>query len=221
MTMRTLMLPLAALLVALLPATADAQRVGAIDPEVASVLELFDHEPTAQAAQQAALRWANLHADRVPGWYRQVRISALLPRVRVEGLRREHERLQVDGTQNFDIDGSTFTPRDLRELRRDYEYTQFDVRAWAQWELSDIVWDSDVLRVSAESQRITRLRQDLTSTITSLYFDRRQRQVELELSPPSDLAGRLRAQLAIDQLTANIDALTGGWFIRELEAADR
>lgn len=217
--MRTKVLLFSLLASLALPAVASAQRVGAIDPEVASILELFDDEPTAQQVQQAALVWANLHDNRVPGWYRQIRLSAMLPRVRVEGMHREHDRFQIDGTQNFDIDNNTFTPRDLRELRRDYEYTQFDARAWAQWELSELVWDADILRVSAESQRITRLRQELTSTITSLYFDRRQRQVELELEPPADLAGKLRAQLAIDQLTANIDALTGGWFVRQLETA--
>ena len=198
-----------------------AQSRGAVDPEVAELLALFDHEPTVRQVQEAALRWANLHHDRVPGWYRQVRLSAFVPRVRIDGRTRTHERDQSDRTENFDVDGENFRQRDQRLLQRDYAYTEYDVRGYAQWELRELVWSSDILRVSQESHRIARVRQDLATTVTSLYYDRRQRQIELELASPQDVQGRVRAQLAIDQLTANLDALTGGWFSGQLGSGRR
>lgn len=203
----------AALAVALfaLPALASS------DPEVAEMLELFSAEPDIAAVQQAALRWANLHQDRVPGWYRQVRLSAILPRARVEGNVIQRDTDQVDLTENFNFeDALNVTPTGSRQLSRETDYRQLQVRGFMQWELNELVWDSDVLRVSLEGQRLVRLRQDILNTVTSLYFDRRERQVELELNPPADLSARIRANLAIEQLTASLDAMTGGWFSEQL-----
>ncbi|TVR03541.1 MAG: hypothetical protein EA398_04320 [Deltaproteobacteria bacterium] len=189
----------------------------AMDPEVSELMELFADEPDVAAVQQAALRWANLDRDRVPGWYRQVRISAVLPRTRIEGNVIQRDTDQSDLTQNFDFtDPLEATPSGSRQLLRETDYRQLQVRGFMQWELNELVWDSDVLRVSLEGQRLVRLRQDVLNTVTALYFDRRERQLEFELNPPADLNARVRAQLAIEQLTASLDALTGGWFREQL-----
>ena len=55
--------------------------------------------------------------------------------------------------------------------------------------------------------------------VTSLYFERRRAQVQLLLNPPSDTVERLRRELEIQELTASIDALTGGWFGEQLSAS--
>lgn len=192
----------------------------AADAEVSEMLELFGAEPDIAAVQQAALRWANLHQDRVPGWYRQVRLSAILPRARVEGNVIQRDTEQFDLTENFNFeDALNVTPTGSRQLNRETDYRQLQVRGFMQWELNELVWDSDVLRVSLEGQRLVRLRQDILNTVTSLYYDRRERQIELELNPPADLSARIRAHLAIEQLTASLDAMTGGWFSEERAGA--
>ena len=48
--------------------------------------------------------------------------------------------------------------------------------------------------------------------VTRLYFDRRRLQVEQLLSPPSDIKTQIKNELRLQELTASIDALTGGKF---------
>lgn len=200
----------------LLGITASAPAL-AMDPEVRELLDTWAHEPDVREVQRRALEWANVHQDRVPGWYRQVRLSAALPRFRVQGDIRTRDTQQLDLTQNFNI-GEIVEPTGSRTLDRDNSYTQYDVRGFAQWELSELVWDNAIIRIATENQRIVRMRQDILNTVTSLYFERRQRQIDLELNAPTDLQARLRATLAIQQLTANLDALTGGWFAEAVGA---
>jgi hypothetical protein len=48
--------------------------------------------------------------------------------------------------------------------------------------------------------------------VTTLYFERRHRQILQRLAAPTNLRERLTLILEIERLTAEIDALTGGWF---------
>jgi len=40
--------------------------------------------------------------------------------------------------------------------------------------------------------------------------------MELKVSPPADEKKRIEQRLKLEELTANLDALTGGWFSREI-----
>ena len=48
--------------------------------------------------------------------------------------------------------------------------------------------------------------------VTRLYFERRRLQVDMLLNPKSDLLGQVKDELRLRELTANVDALTGGRF---------
>ena len=68
---------------------------------------------------------------------------------------------------------------------------------------------------------MVQLRDDILDEVTNYYFERRRLQVELLESPPDDLRQRYKNQLRIHELTANLDALTGGYFTHELEKRGR
>ena len=53
--------------------------------------------------------------------------------------------------------------------------------------------------------------------ITRTYFERRRLQIETLASPPQDLKLSLEKELRLQELTADIDALTGGYFSKSLE----
>jgi hypothetical protein len=65
------------------------------------------------------------------------------------------------------------------------------------------------------------LRNDIIDEITRLYFERRRIQVELLQNPPKDLTKRVDKELRVEELTANIDGMTGGYFSREMDIRKR
>jgi hypothetical protein len=78
---------------------------------------------------------------------------------------------------------------------------------------------SERIRVINEAQDIVKLRDKVLDEVTRLYFDRRRLQVDLLLNPPSDMKKLIDDELRLQELTANIDALTGGQFSASLPAA--
>ena len=61
------------------------------------------------------------------------------------------------------------------------------------------------------------LRDDILDEVTKLYFERLRVKIELDELPIEDRNKRAAKSLRLDELTASIDSLTGGYFSRELE----
>ena len=57
-----------------------------------------------------------------------------------------------------------------------------------------------------------KLREKVLGEVTRLYFERRRLQVDVLLNPKVDLAGQVKDELRLRELTANLDAYTGGRF---------
>ena len=90
--------------------------------------------------------------------------------------------------------------------------------ARARWDLDRLVFNPDELRVAAEAIDVVELRQTVIDQVTRLYFERRRQQVLL-LRAAGDLENRLGLELRIEELTASLDGLTGGWFSARLRGA--
>ena len=74
-------------------------------------------------------------------------------------------------------------------------------------------------RFNAEVLDVTSLvgvQEGLLREITSLYFTRRRLMTFLTLSPPQDPGEKITESIRLDEITANLDALTGGFMSREL-----
>ncbi len=59
---------------------------------------------------------------------------------------------------------------------------------------------------------MVQLRDDILDEVTSYYYERRRLQIELLEAPPSNMRSRIKKDLRVQELTANLDALTGGYF---------
>lgn len=186
------------------------------------VLAEFADEPTVREVQEATAAYNHIDQGEISGWTTRVNISALLPRVRVDYRRRADDDLQTDFDRDFDVlvDGSEILTDIARDVR-DEDDDQEEWRIQGNWELNELIFNPDVLRVSNEASDLVELREDLLTTVTTLYFERRRAQVQIILDPPTDAVERLRRELEIEELTAGIDTLTGGWFSGRLSAAGR
>jgi len=87
-----------------------------------------------------------------------------------------------------------------------------------EWDLRDFLYNDEQTRISREARDLVELRQDIMEEVNTYFFDRRRAQIDMLFSPPSDTATRIDMQLRIARLTANIDALTGGFLSERLSA---
>lgn len=176
------------------------------------VLAEFAAEPDVRAVQAMAMDYAKANPERVAGWLNTARTAFLLP------------RLDLKYQKNFDYsEDFRYEPDDAGELTRT-PYSEdgsnddlYEVKL--QWRLDKLVMSSELIRVINEAQDIVKLRDKVLDEVTRLYFDRRRLQVDLLLNPPADLKGQIESELRLLELTAGIDALTGGSFSAGLPAA--
>ncbi len=198
--------------VALTPVAAMAQN------DVQSIMAHFKNEPTIEATQEAAVNYAGLSSDRLEGLYTRSGASRALPKkVYYEWTYRDQDRdrpqKQTKFSDNTDVSKwDTITQTSYQE---DTDYMQHKVHA--EWELSGLIFNSDQLRVVSQMNSATKTRDSILKNVTKVYYQRRKAQIDMLTNPPSDVAARLNAELKIQELTATLDSMTGGWFSEQLK----
>jgi hypothetical protein len=170
------------------------------------ILERFSGEPSVVEVQDAAARYARVNPDAYESWMSASRFAYLLPK----SLRGQVRSTQDDGRDVRTSSGS------ISDLISSDEQAQYEVRA--DWDLTRLVFNRDGVVASRQIERLVNQREDILTTVNKLFFARRQLQVELELDPPSNVEKAIKMQLRVDALTADLDALTGGWFGKKLKA---
>jgi hypothetical protein len=174
------------------------------DPSKAEALarlrQLVKSEPTIRDVQKAALHYYQLEPERIRGLMHSARVKAFLPEVDAG----------VDGTA-----GHSFT--DTHDaLYPTFAYKERDVGTsdqlvWhvhAVWDLSRAVFNPEQLDVLT----LNSLQETLIRELTTLYFARRRTMAALVLSPPQDDEELYDQQQRLQEMTATVDAFTGGRF---------
>ena len=181
------------------------------------VMAKFSHEPTIEATMDAAIDYAGLSSDRLEGLYMRAGGANALPRsVYYEMTMRNQDRDQPQGVYTYeDNQTNTWKQYKMTEYEQDTDYIQHKVRA--QWDLSRLVFNPDQIRVVSAMNTAVKTRDTLLKAVTKAYFARRKLQVESTLNPPTDVAKKLDTDLKIQEQTATLDALTGGWFSEQLK----
>ena len=163
--------------------------------------KLFREEPTIQQVHQWAIEYAEVDPDKIKSWRSLARKRAFLPDVSVGVDRAADNLLHWDSGGNPD------------NLLKGRDYVDWDVSV--SWDLADLVWSSDQTTIDSRSKLMVELREDVLDQVTRLYFERRRLQAELaadSLEPPA----RFDKELRVEELTALLDAFTGGEFGRRL-----
>jgi competence ComEA-like helix-hairpin-helix protein len=179
------------------------------DDVVKKVLQRFATEPSAREVQSQAIEYLQVHPDIVAGWRLRARTNALAPELRTNGWGKSLARTTEGVTPGEAVD---VTQADELSGRVELRLT---------WELDRLIFDPQEMAVARESVRTANLRDRVLDEVTRRYFERRRLQVDLELSPPRDLADRVKKELRLQELTADIDAATGVWFSQKLTDAGR
>ncbi len=154
-------------------------------------------EPSVEAVQRAAAVQLDGEAGRLDSLWRRARRAAWLPRLSAEVEHDERTTRVVGFTGSSEADYLRFSPGTRASLR-------------AAWELDRLVFSRDELAVAEAASRLARHRQERVERATHLFFQRLRLKAELAVAPPEGAVERVRAELELGRVTAELDALTGG-----------
>lgn len=157
----------------------------------------FRNEPTIQEVQREAIRYAEVYPEKIKNWRTQARLKAFVPEL----------DLNYDKTVSVSTNPS-------------YKESVVGPRDWGislKWDLAELIWSTDQTSIDVRSRLMVQLRQDILDEVNRLYYERRRVKLGLLLNPPKDSKELLDKQLRLDELTAGLDGLTGGYFSRRIK----
>jgi hypothetical protein len=168
--------------------------------ELARLRQLVKSEPTIREVQNAALRYYQLEPERIRSLAKSARVKALLPEIDTG----------VDGTigHSYSDTHDALYPTFPYKERNLGSNDQMVWHVRAVWDLSRAVFNAEQLDV----ETLNSLQETLIREVTTLYFARRRTMAALVMSPPADDEELYDEQQRLQEMTATIDAFTGGQF---------
>jgi hypothetical protein len=166
-----------------------------------------DDEPDIGDVQKAAERHAGFDLAKTASWKKRAANSAWLPEVNV---RVKKESFANDGEKyNTESPYQTFTAG---------EGLFFEVGV--RWSLDALVFDRRELEASREGAAVFGEYKKLMEEVSRIYFERKLLLAETSGGyPAKDIL--VEKQIRIQELTAMLDALSGGQFSREVARKHR
>lgn len=165
------------------------------------LIELIYHwegEPSIEEIQQAALKYDNCHPDDVDNLIAKMHWSTILPDISFKinkGLQRSESL-------------------DYPNLKRDQSYgidtdDDFDISFSMDMDLSRFIFHPAEVKVRQHLQNLSERREKLLNTVTKLYFDRREIQINMKYNQYSP-EETFEMIIKLTNLTAIINGMTGG-----------
>ena len=173
----------------------------------ADFLDLFMNEPTVQQIQQAAIHYAEVSPEKIKQWRAAASRKALFPTLSVGSDMGEDQNVDLDRGGTNDPDKFIMGPKEKT----------LDWHVDLNWDLGDLIWNDDQTSIDTRSKLMVELREDILNEVTHLYFERRRLQTDLVLVPPASLPLQIEKELKLQEMTADIDALTGGFLSQKLK----
>jgi len=168
---------------------------------------LFQSEPSVRQVQREAISYANVGNGKIKRWHTGSRIRSLVPNLTFsKGL---------DVSNNLHVDTGSTTVPDSFVQGPDDRGRSTDLNL--SWNLGDLIWSSSQTSIDSREKLMVELRDEILAEVTRLYFERRRTQLEFITNPPQDSTERAKMLFRIDELTANLDALTDGYLSKRLD----
>jgi hypothetical protein len=165
-------------------------------------------EPGISEIQQAAIEYAEVSPEKIKWMRKAAQAQALMPDL----------SLSLDGDYNKTIEldrGGTSDPDIFIEGPKDRDI------GWGiklNWDLAELIWSYHQTNIDSRSRLMVQLRNDILDEVTKIYFERLRLMEELSGNSIRDEAQARLKQIRLDELTANIDALTGGYFSKTINS---
>jgi photosystem II stability/assembly factor-like uncharacterized protein len=168
--------------------------------------EYFKYEPSIRKVQEEAIKYAEVSPEKILQWRKAAGKKAFFPQINIGLDRNSTDLWHWEGgstTQNYD---------DI--LRRGKDNIDWDVSL--SWDLGDLIWNDAQTNIDVRSKLMVELRDDILDQVNKLYFERIRVRSELDNLAIEDRYKRLQKQLKLEELTASLDALTSGYYSKQL-----
>lgn len=207
------------------PMLADDSQPAGILVETAAewISSVAAAEPTVRSCVEAALEHFRGQEDSLRELLRRSRRSNWLPNsLRLAGVyrhvREDEWRYHVD--QSFD-ESDIIDATDVEDRLLDQRNSYVEVRVQLEWRLSELRHSSDEVAL----RRLDRSRSDdsreLAKLVIELFFERRGEQLKYFDARRNESHYEVaQVLMIIDQQTAFLTELTGGWFAQQLHVGD-
>lgn len=168
-------------------------------------------EPTIQHVHDMAIHYAEVSPDKILKWRALAQKRAWYPKITI-GADGGQDRTISDSVYGSSSGGGQhYVGPDDKSYGNDLGW---DVSM--SWDLADVIWSDTQLSIDSRAKLMVDLRDDILDQVTRLYFERRRVQMELA-SEELDEWMFMEKEMRIEELTALIDALTGGEFSRSMK----
>lgn len=192
---------------------------GKIETDFANLDEL---EPSVVEIQKQALRFAALPTSGDYKRYRlQARLRNLFPSVGFDinstgthsGYYERERGLSTDISLNnsFDAGRTTRFQNDGRSFKQ----------LGIQWNTNELIYDDEIKDILSQARLTANIRENLLDDVTRIYYQRKKLLLETLITPPENIETKLTNQLAVNELTGQLDSRTGGWFSKEISRRKR
>lgn len=180
--------------------------------------QILKSEPSCKDVQRAALRFYKLEPERINRMAVASRAKAIVPEI--EGSIDNSVGHTFTNTRDGLYPSSTLAnlgrvspgaASDNPDGYKERVQTNTDNLLWrvrAVWNLDRLVFNSEELDVKS----LNSLEENLVREVTTLYYSRQRLIANLILSGPEEDEEIFYELLRLDEMTATIDALTGGFF---------
>ncbi len=161
--------------------------------------QAVDLEPSIREIQKQAIKYAEVSPEKIESWRKGAKLRSAMPEFSV----------------GYDKTVTT-------ALGASYDRVQVGPRDWSidlSWDLADLVWNPHQKDIDVRSRLMVQLRNDILEDVTRIYFERIK--LKRELAVTKDLEKRADKELRIEELTAKLDGLTGGYFSRRVEELNK
>ncbi len=187
----------------------------AVAQETAHRLEALWHaEPTPAQVMFAALIYHGLNDLDVDGWHTRLRLSHLAPQVRGRLIyaQRRTDRETVTWQFGLERHEPAINFIDDQDLYADILHPELSWDVYATWDLAKALYDPAEINIERVVQQNRKTRQRLIGRIVRLLVKRRALQLRAAMSPNTSQKKAIMDALALEELTALLDGMTGGFY---------
>jgi hypothetical protein len=136
-----------------------------LETQKQDIFKKFEGEPGISDVQEAAIKYAEVHPDKIKEWRGAAKKKALLPNVSVGLDRYVTDYWHWDSGTNPDT------------LQKGKDTVSWDIAM--TWDMGDLIWNSDQTSIDTRSKLMVELRDDIMNEVTRTYFERRRIQIKL------------------------------------------
>jgi len=188
-----------------LPAAPAAPAVVRPPPAVA-LRAIAAGDPPIDALRAAASALALTEPARARSLVQRARVAGWLPELRARVDRR------LARGESVDLGPAIATPLAPVGIDSDND-VRYELRA--TWDLAKLAFNPDEIAAHFQALRTADARREIESLVIRLYFERRRLKADLSTADANDMShSGLKLELRIEEVEAELDALTGGAFAR-------